>query len=70
MGRISDQLNRGVEELELSVRSCNCLKNAGIQTIGKLVQNRNPKCFAPGTSDASRSTKSRKFSEAKAPRSA
>ena len=38
MDRISDQLNRSVEELELSVRSYNCLKNAGIQTIGELVQ--------------------------------
>jgi DNA-directed RNA polymerase subunit alpha len=27
-----------VEELELSVRSYNCLKNANIQTIGDLVQ--------------------------------
>ncbi|HWE50915.1 MAG TPA: DNA-directed RNA polymerase subunit alpha [Bryobacteraceae bacterium] len=36
--RVSDQLNRSVEELELSVRSYNCLKNAGIQTIGELVQ--------------------------------
>src|ERR1700759_3035025 len=31
-------LNRSVEELELSVRSYNCLKNANIQTIGELVQ--------------------------------
>jgi len=31
-------LNRSVEELELSVRSYNCLKNAGIKTIGELVQ--------------------------------
>jgi DNA-directed RNA polymerase subunit alpha len=38
MDRLSDQLNRSVEELELSVRSYNCLKNAGIQTIGELVQ--------------------------------
>src|ERR1051326_4659608 len=38
MDRISDQLSRSVEELELSVRSYNCLKNAGIQTIGELVQ--------------------------------
>ncbi len=30
--------NRSVEELELSVRSYNCLKNANIQTIGELVQ--------------------------------
>ena len=29
---------RKVEELELSVRSYNCLKNAGIQTINELVQ--------------------------------
>ena len=34
----NDQLNRSVEELELSVRSYNCLKNANIQTIGELVQ--------------------------------
>ena len=27
-----------MEELELSVRSYNCLKNANIQTIGELVQ--------------------------------
>jgi DNA-directed RNA polymerase subunit alpha len=38
LDRVSDQLNRSVEELELSVRSYNCLKNAGIQTIGELVQ--------------------------------
>ena len=38
MDRVSDQLNRSVEELELSVRSYNCLKNANIQTIGELVQ--------------------------------
>src|SRR6202050_4635999 len=38
LDRVSDQLNRSVEELELSVRSYNCLKNAGIQTIGDLVQ--------------------------------
>ena len=31
-------LNRSVEELELCVRSYNCLKNANIQTIGELVQ--------------------------------
>ena len=38
MDRMGEQLNRSVEELELSVRSYNCLKNAGIQTIGELVQ--------------------------------
>ena len=29
-------LNTSVEELELSVRSSNCLKNANIKTIGEL----------------------------------
>lgn len=38
MDKMGDQLNRSVEELELSVRSYNCLKNANIQTIGELVQ--------------------------------
>src|SRR5580700_4886578 len=33
-----EHLDRSVEELELSVRSYNCLKNANIQTIGELVQ--------------------------------
>jgi DNA-directed RNA polymerase subunit alpha len=36
--KINEILNRSVEELELSVRSYNCLKNANIQTIGELVQ--------------------------------
>ena len=33
----NENLNRSVEELELSVRSYNCLKNANIKTIGDLV---------------------------------
>ena len=36
--KMHEILNRSVEELELSVRSYNCLKNANIQTIGDLVQ--------------------------------
>ncbi|HYK89374.1 MAG TPA: DNA-directed RNA polymerase subunit alpha C-terminal domain-containing protein, partial [Acidobacteriota bacterium] len=36
--RMFDNLKRSVEELELSVRSYNCLKNADIKTIGELVQ--------------------------------
>jgi DNA-directed RNA polymerase subunit alpha len=36
--RMYDNLKRSVEELELSVRSYNCLKNADIRTIGELVQ--------------------------------
>jgi DNA-directed RNA polymerase subunit alpha len=36
--RLHDNLKRSVEELELSVRSYNCLKNADIKTIGELVQ--------------------------------
>lgn len=37
-GQVNEVLNRSVEELELSVRSYNCLKNANIQSIGDLVQ--------------------------------
>src|SRR2546422_1454701 len=33
-----EHLDRSVEELELSVRSYNCLKNANIQSIRELVQ--------------------------------
>ncbi len=35
---INEHLFRSVDELELSVRSNNCLKNADIRTIGELVQ--------------------------------
>lgn len=35
---INDNLLKSVEELELSVRSYNCLKNANIRTIAELVQ--------------------------------
>ena len=38
----NENLNRSVEELELSVRSYNCLKNANIQTIGELVRKTEP----------------------------
>ncbi|OVE80673.1 DNA-directed RNA polymerase subunit alpha [bacterium K02(2017)] len=34
----NDNLNRRVDELELSVRSANCLQNANIRYIGELVQ--------------------------------
>jgi len=33
-----EKLNKSVDEMELSVRSYNCLKNANIATIGELVQ--------------------------------
>ena len=33
-----EKLGRSVDEMELSVRSYNCLKNANIRTIGELVQ--------------------------------
>jgi DNA-directed RNA polymerase subunit alpha len=36
--RIRQILNSPVEELELSVRSSNCLKNANIKTIGELTR--------------------------------
>jgi DNA-directed RNA polymerase subunit alpha len=38
LARFNENLHRSVEELELSVRSYNCLKNADIRTIGELVQ--------------------------------
>jgi DNA-directed RNA polymerase subunit alpha len=36
--KLHETLDRSVDELELSVRSQNCLKNANIRTIGELVQ--------------------------------
>jgi DNA-directed RNA polymerase subunit alpha len=36
--RMRELLNRSVDELELSVRSSNCLTSANIRTIGELVQ--------------------------------
>src|SRR5439155_13158333 len=40
--RLNENLNRSVDELDLSVRSYNCLKNANIRTIGDLVQKTEP----------------------------
>jgi DNA-directed RNA polymerase subunit alpha len=40
--RLYDQMSRSVDELELSVRSYNCLKNANIKTIGDLVTKTEP----------------------------
>jgi len=37
-GALNEHLEKSVEELELSVRSYNCLKNANIRTIRELVQ--------------------------------
>jgi DNA-directed RNA polymerase subunit alpha len=37
-GGLNENLDKSVEELELSVRSYNCLKNANIRTIRELVQ--------------------------------
>ena len=37
-GVANENLDKSVEELELSVRSYNCLKNANIRTIRELVQ--------------------------------
>jgi len=38
VGGSNEHLDKSVEELELSVRSYNCLKNANIRTIRELVQ--------------------------------
>jgi len=37
-GALYERLGKSVDEMELSVRSYNCLKNANIRTIGELVQ--------------------------------
>ncbi len=42
VGAHNENLDRSVEELELSVRSYNCLKNANITTIRELVQKTEP----------------------------
>jgi DNA-directed RNA polymerase subunit alpha len=39
---LNENLDKSVEELELSVRSYNCLKNANIRTIRELVQKTEP----------------------------
>lgn len=36
--RVAELLSKPIEELDLSVRSANCLKNANIRTLGDLVQ--------------------------------
>jgi DNA-directed RNA polymerase subunit alpha len=36
--RMAEMLSKPIEELDLSVRSANCLKNANIRTLGDLVQ--------------------------------
>ncbi|MBI5709295.1 MAG: DNA-directed RNA polymerase subunit alpha [Candidatus Eisenbacteria bacterium] len=42
IARVRRQLDKSVEELELSVRSSNCLRAAEIKTIGDLVQKSEP----------------------------
>jgi DNA-directed RNA polymerase subunit alpha len=56
--KLNANLFRPVSELELSVRSANCLINASITYIGELVQK---KCSRPRTSAGSPSMKSRAF---------
>src|SRR5947208_16543062 len=43
----NENLNSFVEELELSVRSYNCLKNANIQSIRELVQKTEAEMLKP-----------------------
>ena len=38
VGHMNEVLNRSVEELELSVRSYNCLKRASIHSVRQLVE--------------------------------
>ena len=55
-----------VEDLNLSVRSYNCLKREGINTVGDLVQKSSPSSWTSGTSARSRSTRSRPSSRSSA----
>jgi DNA-directed RNA polymerase subunit alpha len=50
---LNANLFKSVDELELSVRSANCLQNANIRFIGELVQKK-PRCSRRRTSVASR----------------
>jgi DNA-directed RNA polymerase subunit alpha len=40
--KLREHLDRSIDELDLSVRSYNCLKNAGIETVRQLVQKTEP----------------------------
>ena len=53
-------LLKKVDELELSVRSANCLKNDNIVYIGDLIQKTEAEMLRTRISAASRSTRSRK----------
>jgi DNA-directed RNA polymerase alpha subunit len=55
-------LLKKVDELELSVRSANCLKNDNIVYIGDLIQKTEAEMLRTRISAASRSTRSRKSS--------
>lgn len=44
--RLNENLFKSVDELELSVRSANCLKHADIKLIGELVQKTEPEILA------------------------
>ena len=48
-----------IEDLDLTVRSYNCLKREGIHTVGELVVAARPTCSTSATSVRSRSTRSR-----------
>ena len=55
-------LDRSVNELELSVRAANCLKNVELRRSGTWCSRARTRCSRPRTSGASHSTRSRKSS--------
>ena len=57
--RVNEHLDKSVEELELSVRWYNCLKNANIRTLRELVQKTEGEMLKT-ESAASRSTGSKR----------
>ena len=61
---INDNLFKGIDELELSVRATNCLRSANIATVGELVQRPEAEMLKTKNFGRSPLTKSRPFSKA------
>ena len=61
---INDNLFKGIDELELSVRATNCLRSANIATVGELVQRPEAEMLKTKNFGRSPLTKSRPCSKA------
>jgi len=58
--KLNENLWKSVDDLELSVRSANCLQNANIRCIGELVQRTESEMLKTRTLGASRSRRSKR----------